>query len=830
MLSDYRRHAEQRQAIGLPPLPLSAPQTAEAIELVQGGDDECQVLLDLLEYRVEPGVSKAARIKATWLRELALGMKKTPLVSPERAIDLLAGMGGGYNVAVLVELLELPSLADASAAALARLIKIYSNLERVAELAEGGNPAAARVMSAWARGEWFTALPELPETMTMKIYKVDGEVNTDDFSPGNQAQSRADIPLHATFFGRTRFPGGIAEIAAWRRDGHEVAFAGDVVGTGSSRKSAVNSLLWHIGHDLSHVPNKRVGGVVLGGIIAPIFLATARDAGVLAVEGEVGGLLPGEVVTLYPQRWRLLTQEGKDISLKPRPATLLQEYRAGGRLQLIIGRQLTERACQSLRVPLPEFFAATATPAPASRQGYTLAQKMVGKACGLPGVVPGTVCEPKMTTVGSQDTTGPMTIQEVAELGCLRFTADLYMQSFCHTAAYPKASDFPRWQAMEETAVACGGVALKPGDGVIHSWLNKMLLPDTVGTGGDSHTRFPLGISFPAGSGLVAFAAALGFMPLEMPPSVLVRFHGQRRPGITVRDMVNAIPFEARRQGLLTVAKRSKKNIFAGAVLEIEGVDDLNVDEAFELSDASAERSAAACTVSLPLATVVDKVRANVAVLRALVGQGYRDRQTLERRIAAMESWLGDPQLLKRDGDAKFLAILDIDLAAIDQPLLACPNDPDDVRPLSEVAGQRIDEAFIGSCMTHADHLRAAARLFTGKPHAEAKLWIAPATRLDRQAVAEEGALATFAQVGARVEIPGCSLCMGNQARVKPGATVISTSTRNFDNRLGDGARVFLASTELTAISALKGFLPTPEEYFRALGVEKETGMAVTEI
>jgi aconitate hydratase 2/2-methylisocitrate dehydratase len=657
--------------------------------------------------------------------------------------------------------------------------------------------------------------------LELTIYKVDGEINTDDFSPGNQAQSRADIPLHATFFGSSRFPEGIQTIARFRSSKKQVAFAGDVVGTGSSRKSAVNSLLWHTGEDIPFVPNKKTGGVVLGGTMAPIFYATARDAGILPVECEVEKLSTGDTVSLDLANWTLRDQENNLIAMKAAPTTLLDEHRAGGRLNLIIGKQLTRAACEYLDVPFPAIFQETGNPVPKPDQGFTLAQKMVGRACGADGILPGTVCEPKMTTVGSQDTTGPMTMQEIAELACLRFKADLFMQSFCHTAAYPKASDFGRWQVMQETTVDCGGVALQPGDGVIHPWLNKMLVPDSVGTGGDSHTRFPLGISFPAGSGLVAFAAALGFMPMEMPHSVLVRFHGKRREGITVRDMVNAIPYMAMQHGLLTVSKKGKKNVFAGTILEIEGVDDLSVEEAFELTDASAERSAAGCTVSLPVATVVENVRKNVSLLKSLVEDGYNDRNSLLRRIADLEAWLDRPSLLKRDEHAEFAAVIDIDLAQITEPILACPNDPDDVRLLSEVAGDKIDEAFIGSCMTHLSHLQSAARLLAGEQYAEARLWLAPSTRMDRDALKQEGGLAVFAQVGGRVEIPGCSLCMGNQARVRPGTTVISTSTRNFDNRLGDGTRVYLGSTELTAISGLKGALPTVQEYFDFLAKKK---------
>ncbi|NLX17678.1 MAG: bifunctional aconitate hydratase 2/2-methylisocitrate dehydratase [Desulfobulbus sp.] len=812
MLEQYQKDVADRGRLGVPPLPLNAKQTEDIIRLLTQGHDKPRLLLDLLADRVEPGVSKAAAIKAAWLEQVALGAAHVPDLTPETAVAMLGQMGGGYNVAALIRLLQKTELAAFAAQALKGVTKIYEAFEQVVALA-GKNPAAMEVLESWAAAEWFTKSTPLPEQIRFTVYKVEGEINTDDFSPGNQAQSRADIPLHATFFGITRFPDGIRTITRFRQSGQTVAFAGDVVGTGSSRKSAINSVSWHLGADIPHVPNKRRGGIVLGSTIAPIFYATARDAGVLAITCDVTGLQTGDECTLDLQEWTLTDQHGRPIRLEEPPVTLLDEYRAGGRLNLIIGHSLTRMACEELRRPWPAVFKEIINPEPAPDQAYTLAQKMVGRACGQPGVLPGTVCQPKITTVGSQDTTGPMTMQEIDELACQHFKADLFMQSFCHTAAYPKASDLGRWRSMAETTVQCGGLALRPGDGVIHSWLNRMLIPDTVGTGGDSHTRFPLGISFPAGSGLVAFAAALGFMPLEMPPSVLVRFHGQRRPGITVRDMVNAIPYAALQKGLLTVAKKDKKNLFAGAILEIEGVEDLSVEEAFELSDASAERSAAACTVALSLSRVKANVSDNVTLLKELLADGYQSRDALLRRIAALESWLADPSLLRRDEQAAYKAVLDIDLETVIEPLLACPNDPDDIRPLSSVAGTSIDEAFIGSCMTHLSHLRAAVRLLKGEPYAQSCLWIAPATRMDRDVIQAEGGLSVFAQIGGRVEIPGCSLCMGNQARVKPGATVMSTSTRNFDNRLGDGARVFLGSAEVTAISALLGRLPTVAEY-----------------
>jgi aconitate hydratase 2/2-methylisocitrate dehydratase len=825
MLDQYYKAATQRAALQVPPLPLTEEQTRDVTLALTAGSTEAAELLTLLGERVEPGVSKAAAIKANWLEQVAMGRVAVDRFPPAAAIRMLGQMGGGYNAAVLLRLLRIEPLAAMTAEALKGLTKVYEGFDEVVALASQSE-AAQNVLASWAAGEWFTRSPEVPEQMRCTVYKVEGEINTDDFSPGNQAQSRADIPLHATFFGKTRFPDGIRAIAEFRNQHQTVAFAGDVVGTGSSRKSAINSVSWHLGDDIPHLPNKRSGGLVLGTTIAPIFYATARDAGVLAIQCDVTGLQTGDQLVLDLRQWTLHRQDGTPIPMEAAPLSLLDEYRAGGRLNLIIGRNLTRSACKALGRPMPDLFKEVENPLPKSGQPYTLAQKMIGRACGLAGVLPGMVCEPRMSTVGSQDTTGPMTMQEIAELACLRFKADLFMQSFCHTAAYPKASDLGRWQTMTETTLECGGVALKPGDGVIHPWLNKMLVPDTVGTGGDSHTRFPLGISFPAGSGLVAFAAALGFMPLEVPESVLVRFHGKRLPGITVRDMVNAIPYAAIRQGLLTVAKKGKKNVFAGTILEIEGIDDLSVAEAFELSDASAERSAAACTVRLAVEAVIAEVGQNAALLRQLLAEGYGDRGTLERRIDALEQWLARPELLRRDDQANYKAVLEIDLAQITEPILACPNDPDDVRLLSEVAGTPIDEAFIGSCMTHLSHLQSAARLFKDAPYAVSRLWITPATRMDRQAIAQEGGLNLFAQVGARVEIPGCSLCMGNQARVRPGATVMSTSTRNFDNRLGDGARVFLGSTEVTAISALAGKLPTAAEYFAFLAQKKETSAA----
>jgi aconitate hydratase 2/2-methylisocitrate dehydratase len=816
MLESYKIAEEGRLQKGLPPLPLRPEQVAAVTELLMEEHGESLYLLELLAQRVEPGVSKAAEIKAAWLERVVRGEVVVSHLSADAAIEMLASMEGGYNVAALIRLLKADDTSAKAAVALRGLIKIYDALQEIITLAKE-NSHARELLQSWAAAEWFTCRPELPRKIVLTVYKVDGEINTDDFSPGNQAQSRADIPLHATHFGKTRFADGVETIQSFRAQGKRVCFAGDVVGTGSSRKSAINSMAWHIGEAIPFLPNKKSGGVILGGAIAPIFYATARDAGMLPVECDVTGLKTGDEVVINLQSWSMQTSGGQVVAMKDAPATLLDEYRAGGRLNLIIGRNLMLSACEALGVTPPVLFKEVENPQPVPGQGYTLGQKMIGRACGCEGVLPGTVCEPAMTTVGSQDTTGPMTMQEIAELACLKFKADLFMQSFCHTAAYPKASDVERWQVMTETTIECGGLALKPGDGVIHSWLNKMLVPDTVGTGGDSHTRFPLGISFPAGSGLVAFAAALGFMPLEMPESVLVRFHGKRLPGISVRDMVNAIPYQAIQQGLLTVDKKGKKNIFAGTILEIEGVDDLSVEEAFELADASAERSAAACTLAMPLESVVKNVKENVALLKQLVNDGYQSQEAIERRIAVLEGWLEEPDLLTRDEHAEYKTVLEIDLEQITQPLLACPNDPDDVRQLEEVAGTAVDEAFIGSCMTHLGHHRTATKLFAGEPYAAGRTWVAPATRMDRDQLQVEGGLNVYAQVGARIEIPGCSLCMGNQARVKPGATVVSTSTRNFNNRLGDGAQVFLGSAEVTAISALTGVLPTVDAYFAFL-------------
>jgi len=815
MLEGYYQKAQEREKQGIPPLPLNPEETRELCQLLEnppaGGEQE---LLYLLEQRISPGVDPSARIKAAWLTEIALGQRKSPLVSPEKAVFLLGTMIGGYNVEPLVSMLENKALAAAAAAALKKIILVYGAYDKVLTLSKT-NRYAREVLESWAQGDWFLSRPELPEEIVLKVFKVDGEINTDDFSPAKYAWSRPDIPLHALSMGETRFPGGLEIIKKFREEGYKVAFVGDVVGTGSSRKSACNSLLWHIGEDIPYVPNKRRGGVVIGGLIAPIFFNTTEDSGGLPVQADVSRLKTGEVIKIRTREGLILSQSGEVLAkFDWKPVTIKDEFRAGGRLNLIIGRQLTARARKDLGWPEADFFVQVQNPEPKPGQGYTLAQKIVGKACGLPGVLPGTACEPRMTTVGSQDTTGPMTADELTELACLEFQTELFMQSFCHTAAYPKPTDVRMHRSLSAFVVERKGVALKPGDGVIHSWLNRLILPDTVGTGGDSHTRFPIGLSFPAGSGLVAFAGALGFMPLDMPESVLVRFSGQLNPGITLRDVVNAIPYFAIKQGLLTVAKKGKKNVFNGRILEMEGLEELTVEQAYELTDASAERSAAAAVIALKEEKVVEYLKSNIALMKKMIEEGYQYAGTLEKRIKACQDWLKNPVLLKRDDKAEYAAVLEIDLAEIKEPILACPNDPDDVKLLSEVAGDKIDEVFIGSCMTNIGHFRAAAKIFEKACYPSTRIWLTPPTKMDYSQLMKEGLFAAFSQVGARVEIPGCSLCMGNQARVRPGATVISTSTRNFDDRMGDKARVYLGSAELAAIAAVEGQLPTVEKYF----------------
>jgi aconitate hydratase 2/2-methylisocitrate dehydratase len=827
MLDSYFKQEAERQKLGIPPLPMSPEQTAEVCRLLEGppsGKEE--LLLNLIRNRVSPGVDPAAKVKAEWLAKIAWGTDSSPLVSKKEAVFLLGTMLGGYNVGPLVEFLDQPELAADAAEALKQIILVYGAFDKILEKSKG-NVYARGVLESWANGDWFLKRPDFPEKMTFKVFKVDGEINTDDFSPAKQASTRPDIPLHALSMGETRFPGGTETIRKFREQGYKVAFVGDVVGTGSSRKSACNSLMWHIGEDIPFIPNKRRAGVVIGGLIAPIFFNTAEDSGGLPLMSDVRRIQTGDMITLDTGTGEIRNEAGEVVArFEFKPPTLRDEFRAGGRLNLIIGRNLTTKARQELGLGKAPFFAAPDNPQPKARQGYSQAQKIVGRACGAKGILPGTACEPRMTTVGSQDTTGPMTADELKELACLKFQCGLFMQSFCHTAAYPKPADVKMHRTLPEFMVARGGVALKPGDGIIHSWLNRLILPDTLGTGGDSHTRFPIGLSFPAGSGLVAFAGALGFMPLDMPESVLVRFKGERRPGITIRDVVNAIPYFAIKEGLLTVAKKGKKNIFNGCILEMEGLPDLTVDQAYELTNASAERSAAGSVIAISEEQVSKYLKSNIALMRQMIEEGYQDAATLKKRIKACGKWLRKPRLLKRDKKANYAAELEVDLALIEEPILACPNDPDDVKLLSEVAGDGIDEVFIGSCMTNISHFRAVGRIFQGEGFLPARIWLTPPTKMDQAQLIKEGYYAIYNSVGARMELPGCSLCMGNQARVRPGATVISTSTRNFDDRMGDGARVYLGSAVLGAVAALKGRLPTVEEYLAVMREKVEPASA----
>ncbi len=821
MLENYRAAAAERQAMDIPPLPLTAAQVSELCDLLQHPPEgEAEFLVHLLQDRVPPGVDEAAYVKAGFLSEVAKGSIQSPLISAVEATRLLGTMMGGYNVQVLIELLQDPrgEIPQLAAQGLKSTLLIFDALHDVLSLAET-NAHAQGVIEAWAEGEWFLNKPALAEAITVTVFKVPGETNTDDLSPATHATTRPDIPLHALAMLEARMPEGIQTLRELKQKGHPVAYVGDVVGTGSSRKSAINSLLWHIGSDIPHVPNKRNGGFILGGTIAPIFFNTAEDAGALPIQCDVSQLETGMVITIHPYRGEITNQAGEVISrFELKPETITDEVRAGGRIPLLIGRSLTDKTRQELGLDLSALFIRPSLPKDTGK-GFTLAQKMVGKACGLPGVRPGMSCEPLMTTVGSQDTTGPMTRDELKELACLGFNGDLVMQSFCHTAAYPKPVDVKTHRELPDFFSQRGGVVLKPGDGIIHSWMNRMLLPDTVGTGGDSHTRFPLGISFPAGSGLVAFAAALGVMPLNMPESVLVRFTGEIQPGVTLRDIVHAIPYVAIQQGLLTVASQNKKNIFAGRIMEIEGLPDLKVEQAFELTDATAERSCAGCTIKLGVETISEYLRSNIALLKNMVARGYQDARTILRRVAKMEEWLADPQLMEADADAEYTEILEIDLNQITEPIVCAPNDPDNVKTLSEVAEDRIDEVFIGSCMTNIGHYRAAAKVLEGQSRAKVnQFWICPPTRMDEHQLKEEGVYGTFGAVGARTEVPGCSLCMGNQARVEDGATVMSTSTRNFNNRMGKGARVYLGSAELSAACALLGRIPTKEEYMDIVG------------
>ena len=819
-LADYRAAAAEREAQGVPALPLTAAETQSLTELLQAPPaGEEQFLLHLLSERIPPGVDEAAYVKADWLSAVAQGKTSSPLVQPVEAVQLLATMIGGYNVGALIELLSHgdAAIAEAAATGLSRTLLVYDAYNDVLELA-ASNAQAKRVIDSWANAEWFTAKPELPAEITVTVFKVEGETNTDDLSPATHATTRPDIPLHATAMLETRMPGGLDLIAELKQKGHPVAYVGDVVGTGSSRKSAINSVLWHTGTDIPHVPNKRSGGVVLGGKIAPIFFNTAEDSGALPIECDVTALNSGDVITIRPYAGTIERAAGEANAgeivarFELKPSTITDEVRAGGRIPLMIGRALTDKVRAQLGLPASDLFIRPSAPADTGK-GFTLAQKMVGKACGLQGVRPGTSCEPLMTTVGSQDTTGPMTRDEMKELACLGFSADLVMQSFCHTAAYPKPVDLKTHAELPDFISSRGGVALRPGDGIIHSWLNRMLLPDTVGTGGDSHTRFPLGISFPAGSGLVAFAAAIGAMPLDMPESVLVKFSGALQPGVTLRDVVNAIPYVAIQQGLLTVEKAGKKNIFSGRIMEIEGLPDLKLEQAFELTDATAERSCAGSTIKLSVETVSEYLRSNVALLKNMIARGYSDARTLARRIKAMEEWLANPVLMEADADAEYAAVIEINLDTITEPILACPNDPDNVKTLSDVAGGQIDEVFIGSCMTNIGHYRAAATVLEGQGENTARLWVCPPTRMDEEMLKQEGYYGIFEKAGSRMEMPGCSLCMGNQARVEDNTTVFSTSTRNFNNRLGNGAQVYLGSAELAAVCAQLGRIPTKEQY-----------------
>ena len=818
MLDAYFQHEAERLRQGIPALPLNPEQTAEVCRGLEKPEAASKgLLLGLLRDRIPPGVDPAAQVKAEWLAAVARGKKNSPAVSKKEAVFLLGTMLGGTNVEPLVTLLEDEELGEDAAAALKNVVLVYGTFDAVVEKSRT-NPRAKSVLQSWADGEWFLSRPALPDQIEGRIFKVEGEINTDDFSPAKHAWSRPDIPLHALSMGETRFPEGIEIIRKFREEGHRVIFAGDVVGTGSSRKSACNSLMWHIGEDIPFVPNKRRGGIVLGGLIAPIFFNTTEDSGGLPLMCDAGGLKTGDVVVVDTRAGVVRDVSGAERArFEIKPATLPDEFRAGGRLNLIIGRRLTNEARKALGLDTSDIFIPIDNPRPASGQGYSHAQKIVGRACGFEGVLPGTACEPRMTTVGSQDTTGPMTADELKELACLEFQTDLFMQSFCHTAAYPKPADVRMHGNLAAFVIERKGVALKPGDGVIHSWLNRLILPDTLGTGGDSHTRFPMGLSFPAGSGLVAFAGALGFMPLDMPESVLVRFKGRLNPGITLRDVVNAIPWFAIRKGMLTVAKKGKTNIFNGRVLEMEGLEDLTVEQAYELTDATAERSAAGGTIALSEARTAEFLRSNIALMERMIAEGYRDAGTLRRRIDACRRWLEAPSLLRRDDNASYAAVLDIDLAEIREPILACPNDPDDVKLLSEVAGNKVDEVFIGSCMTNIGHFRAAARIFDKAGYLPVNLWITPPTKMDAAQLMREGLYSVFSAAGARTEIPGCSLCMGNQARVRPKTTVVSTSTRNFDDRMGDGAGVYLGSAEVAAVAALKGVLPTPDEYFAVM-------------
>ncbi len=842
MLKAYRDHVAERAALGIPPLPLTAQQVADVIELIKNPPKgEEAFLVDLITHRVPPGVDDAAKVKASFLAAVAHGDIAVGLVSKAKATELLGTMVGGYNVKPLIDLLGDKDVAGVAAEGLKKTLLMFDAFHDVADKAKAGNAKAQEVIQSWADAEWFTSRPEVPKSITVTVFKVPGETNTDDLSPAPDAWSRPDIPMHYLAMLKNTRPdaafkpeedgkrGPMQFIDDLKKKGHLVAYVGDVVGTGSSRKSATNSVIWATGQDIPFVPNKRFGGVTLGGKIAPIFYNTQEDSGSLPIEVDVSKLEMGDVIEVLPYDGKI-TKGGTTVAeFQLKSEVLFDEVRAGGRINLIIGRSLTGKAREFLGLPASTLFRLPKAPKDTGK-GFTLAQKMVGRACGMPegqGIRPGTYCEPKMTTVGSQDTTGPMTRDELKDLACLGFSADMVMQSFCHTAAYPKAVDVKMHHELPAFISNRGGVALRPGDGVIHSWLNRLLLPDTVGTGGDSHTRFPIGISFPAGSGLVAFGAATGVMPLDMPESVLVRFKGQMQPGVTLRDLVHAIPLYAIKAGLLTVEKKGKKNVFSGRILEIEGLPDLKVEQAFELSDASAERSAAGCTIKLNQAPVAEYLKSNVVLMKNMIANGYQDKRTLERRIKAVEAWLAKPNLLEADKDAEYAAVIEIDLAEIKEPIVCCPNDPDDAKFMSDVAGTKIDEAFIGSCMTNIGHFRAASKVLGGARDIPVKLWVAPPTKMDESELIKEGHYSTFGAAGARTEMPGCSLCMGNQAQVREGATVVSTSTRNFPNRLGKNTNVFLVSAELAAVCSKLGRIPTVAEYREAVGVLNQDAASV---
>ncbi|WP_029521700.1 bifunctional aconitate hydratase 2/2-methylisocitrate dehydratase [Persephonella sp. KM09-Lau-8] len=822
-LEEYRKHVEERAKLGIPPLPLNKKQVEELVELLQQVPIvEEEFLMDLFLNRVPPGVDDAAFVKAKFLADIIEGKAKSLAITPVHAVQILGTMLGGYNVEPLVKALSHKDeeIAKEAAKALKNILLVYDYFNDVVELAKEGNKYAQEVLESWANAEWFTSKEPLPEKITVTVFKVPGETNTDDLSPAREASTRSDIPLHALSMLQAKMPDAIQKIQELKKKGHPVAFVGDVVGTGSSRKSATNSLMWWIGEDIPYVPNKRRGGVVIGGVIAPIFFNTWEDSGGLPIIADVSKLETGDVIDIYPYEGKIVKNGEVVATFELKPNTLPDEVRAGGRIPLIIGRNLTRKAREALGMPEENIFIRPEQPPEKEGVGYTLAQKIVGRACGMEGVRPGMYVEPQVLTVGSQDTTGAMTRDEIKELAALSFGADLVMQSFCHTAAYPKPADVKLQLTLPQFIIKRGGVSLRPGDGVIHSWLNRMVLPDTVGTGGDSHTRFPIGISFPAGSGLVAFAAVTGTMPLNMPESVLVRFKGEIQPGITVRDLVNAIPYFAIKQGLLTVEKQGKKNIFAGRILEIEGLENLKVEQAFELSDASAERSAAACTVKLNKEPVIEYIQSNIALLEKMIEAGYQDARTLQRRIDKMKAWLDNPELLEADENAEYAAVIEIDLNEIKEPILACPNDPDDVATLSEVLAderrpKNIDEVFVGSCMTNIGHFRAVGEILRGEGQVPTRLWIVPPTKMDERRLVEEGYYNIYGVAGARTEVPGCSLCMGNQARVRDGAVVMSTSTRNFDNRMGKDAKVYLGSAEIAAICAILGRLPTVEEYHK---------------